>query len=97
VLRHIDQRLLVDFFMYEVPAPDIERICRELSELELPEVIPDIAGLVDTAPDFSALPVPTQFDVVLSSPPTEAIAGTPVVDIGEVYVELLGDLEGASE
>jgi len=58
MLRRIDDRLVVDFFLYEVPPQDVESALAELGRAEPPVTLPDFRRLADVPPDARLLPEP---------------------------------------
>jgi len=61
-LRHIDQRLTIDFYLYEVPAPDVTTLIDDLGCQEPPVVVPDFHRLAVVPVDWTAVDVPEAFD-----------------------------------
>jgi hypothetical protein len=95
-LRQPQRRLLVDFFMYEIPELDLERVVADLRALDLPVVLPNFTQLADVAAHPEVL-VPT---VALGGPPAAAEAppaSLPTIDIGQARADLLVFLEDAHD
>lgn len=99
-LRRIDQRLVSDFFMYEVPAPDLGSAVAELGQCQVPVVLPDFRQLAAVAPDFSRLRVPGRLDPDPHPGPTSVPVedrSRCAIDIGVVPVDFLAVLESTDE
>ena len=52
-LRHVEQRLVLDFCMYQLRAEDDKLLESTLWDLELPLQLPDFLRLADGPPDFA--------------------------------------------
>src|SRR5437588_3012855 len=52
-LRSVDQRLAIDFWMYNLPAEDEELFPPMLWSLEMPLYLPEFMGFAQPAPDFA--------------------------------------------
>jgi hypothetical protein len=96
VLRQLDERLIIDFFLYEAPAGDVDQLLDALSAYEVPAMLPDFRDLADVPPDRSVLHAPEHIDLgpdpgPLPIPPSAL--ELPPVDIGAVEVDLLAILE----
>jgi hypothetical protein len=99
-LRRTDQRLIVDFFMYEVPVHAVGAALSEAARQPVPVVLPDFLPLAHVEPDFSALRAPDHFGPE-SDVGHEFITGETcrrgAVDIGDVPVDVFAVLEPADE
>ena len=99
-LRRLDERLVVDFFMYEVPTADAESVAADIAACTVPVWLPDFRRIADVAPDFSVLAAPAQIDVGHLPPPIDVpaaeVAAGPI-HIGPVPLDLLRLLESEHE
>ena len=97
-LRFTASRLVADFFLYDLPEPELETLQARLSE-EIPVTYPDFRQLADVEPDFSAIPAVAQLPVSSAPswaerfPPPEA----PPIDLGPDNLDILKLLEGCGE
>lgn len=80
-LRHLDRRLLVDFFLYQLEQGDTTAP----EDLPCPVETPDLTALADVPPDFEALIPPAE-----APPPLTPLVfreeqlSLPAVDVGEL-------------
>lgn len=90
-LRLAERRLLVDFFLYEVPEPTAEALDPERWTLPIPLDTPDFRLLADEKVDLAALAVPPTLPPTpppqpLPAEPMEAAA--PPLDLGDLCPDL---------
>jgi hypothetical protein len=90
-LRITDTRLVIDFFMYDLPAADLPGIAARLAAAEIPIVYPDFRHLADVEPDFSALPAVTSLPQPEEALPPVSTrdSARSALDIGPLSLDLL--------
>ncbi|HYK01198.1 MAG TPA: hypothetical protein VE974_05535 [Thermoanaerobaculia bacterium] len=87
-LRLADQRLLIDFFLYELSATSVESAIAELAALESPVSPACFRELANIPPDLEVLTAPERIDTGADPP-------EPPVNIGPVSFNVLSYLEEA--
>lgn len=100
-LRQIDQRLVIDFLMYELPSCDLDEIAEALAACDMPVHVPDFGMLAAALPpDALSLLAPERVTDVAAPPPYAipvSMLTVPPVDLGPVPFDILTILEDDSE
>lgn len=88
-LRLLERRLLVDFFLYEVPALTDDSFDPERWVLPMPIAMPDFLLLAAEPPELTRLEVPERFDPGPPPAPLPAnSAARPLLDLGDLAPDL---------
>lgn len=96
-LRLIDERLVADFFLYEVPEPDVDRALAELARSDPPVELPDFRKLADVQPDAQLLPPLPAVSVGRAPKLSVVTIEEPPLDLRLDDVDLFVFLEEADE